>query len=265
MLVWLTVISQKLVDLAFEILPQKVPDQQALSACKIISHRGEHDNKTVLENTLPAFDLAADAGVWGIECDIRWTKDLVPVVSHDPSGDRLFGRPDKLADLSYTEVKELFPLIPTMVELIERFGSKVHLMLEIKDEYYPDPEQQKDILRQLLMGLTPGVDYHFLALDPVLFEKVDFVPSKFHFPVADTNFSSLSQLSVDMNLGGLTGHYLLLSNELKRRHELAGQKIGTGFISSKNCLFRELNRGIEWIFSNNAVKLQKILDSHLTG
>jgi glycerophosphoryl diester phosphodiesterase len=37
------------------------------------------------------------------------------------------------------------------------------------------------------------------------------------------------------------------------------QKMGTGYIGSKNCLFRELNRGIEWIFSNNAADLQKIV------
>jgi glycerophosphoryl diester phosphodiesterase len=260
---WLTVNLLKFLDLVFEFLPRQVPDQKALAACKIISHRGEHDNIAIMENTLPAFDLAANAGVWGIECDIRWTKDLVPVISHDPSGERLFGRSDKISDLPYAELKQLLPLIPSLEELVERFGGKVHLMIEVKDEHYPDPEQQKANLKQILAGLTPGVDYHFLALDPILFQKVDFIPGEFLFPVAETNFSKLSHLSVEMNLGGLTGHFLLLGNDLKRRHELAGQKIGTGFISSRNCLFRELNRGIEWIFSNNAVKIQKIRNSYL--
>jgi len=42
-----------------------------------------------------------------------------------------------------------------------------------------------------------------------------------------------------------------------------GQSIGTGYICSKNCLIRELNRGVKWIFSNNAVELQGILNSLL--
>ena len=37
----------------------------------------------------------------------------------------------------------------------------------------------------------------------------------------------------------------------------------TGFISSKNCLFRELNRSVDWIFSNDAVKIQKIRNRYL--
>lgn len=263
MLDWLTVNLLKFLDLIFEVLPQQVPGQTAFTACKIIAHRGEHDNITILENTLSAFDLAVDSGVWGIECDLRWTKDLVPVISHDASCERLFGRSERICDLPYAELRELLPLIPSLQELIESYGGKAHLMIEIKDEYYPEPEQQKQILERLLADLTPGVDYHFLALDLMLFKKVDFISAKFHFPVAETNYRRLSRLSIEINLGGLTGHFLLLGNKLKQRHELAGQKIGTGFITSKNCLFRELNRGVEWIFSNNAVRIQRIRDSYL--
>ncbi len=261
--VWLTSNLMRVLDLIFALLPQPIPDQKALAACKITSHRGEHDNLTIFENTLPAFERAANAGVWGIECDLRWTRDLVPVISHDATGERLFGREDRICDLSYPRLQELFPLIPSLQELIDQFSSKVHLMIEIKAEHYPEPAKQKSILQQTLAGLTPGRDYHFLALDPELFVRADFVPNRFHFPVAEVNCKKLSRISVERNLGGLTGHFLLLNDKLKRSHELAGQKIGTGFIASKNCLFRELNRGVEWIFSNNAVQLQGFRDQYL--
>jgi hypothetical protein len=32
-----------------------------------------------------------------------------------------------------------------------------------------------------------------------------------------------------------------------------------GFIASKNSLYRELNRGVEWVFTNDALKLQAML------
>jgi glycerophosphoryl diester phosphodiesterase len=253
----------KAIDRVMAGIPQPVPDQIALQNCKIISHRGEHDNISVIENTLPAFDNARANGVWGIECDIRWTADLVPVISHDPCGKRLFGNPARVSELSYADLREQMPLIPSLAELVGEFGGNTHLMLEIKAEHYPQPQRQKMILQEQLSTLSPGLDYHFLALDPELFARVDFVPRKFCFPVAQLNSSRLSRAALETQCGGLNGHFLLLTDKLKKRHELAGQRIGTGFISSKNCLFRELNRGVEWIFSNDAVKIQKIRDQYL--
>jgi glycerophosphoryl diester phosphodiesterase len=255
--------AMKAADIAAAIIPQKVPAQRALQNCKIISHRGEHDNVSIIENTLPAFNKASDNGVWGIECDIRWTADLVPVISHDECGSRLFGNPAIIAELAFYQLREQLPLIPSLLELVEHLGGRTHLMLEIKAEPCPDLERQKAILQQQLSGLSPGIDYHFLALDPQLFDRVEFVPRQFCFPVSEFNVADLSRAAIDTQCGGLNGHYLLLNNRLKNRHSLAGQRIGTGFISSKNCLFRELNRGIEWIFSNDAVKIKKIRDQYL--
>ena len=251
------------VDWATARIPQSVPDQVALRNCKIISHRGEHDNISVLENTLPAFEKARANGVWGVECDIRWTADLVPIISHDASGKRLFGRAGRLSELSLVELRSQIPQIPTLSELVSEFGGNAHLMLEIKADHYPQPQRQSTILREHLRKLSPGLDYHFLALDPGLFSRVNFVAPAYCFPVSELNVSRLSKAAIELQLGGLMGHLLLLNDKLKARHLAAGQGIATGFISSRNALFRELNRGVEWIFSNNAVKVQKILDSYL--
>ena len=261
---WLQNVAMKATDWVMACIPRAVPSQLALRNCKIISHRGEHDNISIIENTLPAFEKARANGVWGIECDIRWTADLVPVINHDACGQRLFGNPSRLGALSFCEVRAQMPQIPSLAELVAEFGGNTHLMLELKAEHYPQPERQKHILQEQLSSLMAGQDYHFLALDPELFEQVDFVSRNVCLPVSELNASRLSRASLDLKLGGLNGHYLLLTNTLKQRHTLAGQRIGTGFISSKNCLFRELNRDIEWIFSNDAVKIQKIRDGSLT-
>ncbi len=251
------------VDWLMAVIPRAVPDKIVLQKCKIISHRGEHDNTEIMENTLRAYDFARANGVWGIEVDIRWTADLVPVICHDPDGERVFGNAISVNRVSFAELRAALPLIPSLAELIVEFGGNTHLMLELKAEPFPQLEKQKQLLQQHLSALTPGEDYHLLALDPVLFELVDFLPRRFCLPVAETNSRALSQAGLDGGYGGLTGHYLLLNNRLKQRHEQAGQRIGTGFINSRNCLFRELSRGVEWIFSDDAVKLQKILDHHL--
>lgn len=249
-----------LVDTATALIPQPLPDRDALESCRLVSHRGEHDNRQVFENTLAAFTAAREAGVWGIECDIRWTADLVPVVAHDPDGRRVFGDTGVLSELSFAELRARTPLVPSLEELVREFGGDRHLMLEIKAESYPQPDHQKAILAGLISALEPARDYHFLALDPALFRHVDFAPPACLLPVAEFNVHSLSHASLAAGYAGLAGHYLLLGNALKRRHEARGQHIGTGHIGSRNALFRELNRGVEWIFSNDAVAMQRLLD-----
>jgi glycerophosphoryl diester phosphodiesterase len=77
------------------------------------------------------------------------------------------------------------------------------------------------------------------------------------------NVSTMSTQAIAGGYAGMGGHYLLLTNRVKRNHDAYGQRLGTGFPSSRNALFRELNRGIEWIFSNDAVALQHIRDDYL--
>jgi glycerophosphoryl diester phosphodiesterase len=242
-------------------IPRELPDTALVERCRIIAHRGVHDNRRVLENSLAAFELARASGVWGVECDIRWTADLVPVVLHDPDARRVFGRPLRIAEVTFEQLRRELPLIPSLAEVVAEFGGNTHLMLEIKAQDSPRRDRWAGILRRHLDGLVPGRDYHVLALDPELFAAVNFLPPEYCFPVAQTNVAALSRASLEHGYGGLTGHFLLLDARVKQRHELAGQRIGTGFVASRNCLLRELNRGVEWIFSNHAARLQAILDS----
>jgi glycerophosphoryl diester phosphodiesterase len=244
-------------------IPRELPDTALVERCRIIAHRGVHDNRRVLENSLAAFELARASGVWGVECDIRWTADLVPVVLHDPDARRVFGRPLRIAEVTFEQLRRELPLIPSLAEVVAEFGGNTHLMLEIKAEPYPQPARQKAILQAMLSSLAPGADYHFLMLDPALAERVDFVPREFSLLVAEFNLHRLSRECLRQGFGGLMGHYLLLNDTVKRRHEGAGQRVGTGFIHSGNALFRELNRGVEWIFSNEAVRMQNIRDAKL--
>ncbi|MCJ7830085.1 MAG: glycerophosphodiester phosphodiesterase [Desulfobacterales bacterium] len=245
------------VDAYFAAQPQPVPDPLRLQACKIVSHRGEHDNRTIFENTPAAFDRARDHGVWGIEFDLRWTRDLHPVVFHDPDGRRLFGSPLAIGDMTLAEVEATFPLIPTLEAVVARCGRSLHLMIELKTMPFQDIAKQRAILQATLRALRPQQDYHFLALDPERFAPVDFVPSAALLPVAELNLRRLSRQAIRFRYGGITGHYLLMTAVRIRRHRRRGQRVGTGFVNSKNCLFRELNRGVEWVFTNNAAALEK--------
>ena len=77
----------------------------------IVGHRG---SQWGVENTRAAFINGANAGAWGLECDIRVTADGSFVVSHDDSYKRLGGPETKIADM------------PTEAVLATRLTSKRH-------------------------------------------------------------------------------------------------------------------------------------------
>jgi len=244
-------------------LPQQLPEKRQLQNCRIISHRGEHDNTNILENTLAAFDLIKEKGIWGIELDIRWTKDLLPVVFHDKNLKRLFKSDLELSKITRDDLKTKFPAVPSLAEVIIRYGGKLHLMVEIKEEVYPDPVYQNQVLKDIFSTLEPEKDFHFISLSPDMFKLIDFVPATTFLPIAQLNVRQLSEISIQENYGGLLGHYLFLTKSYLIKHQMQNQMVGTGYIKSRNSLFRELNRGVEWVFSNNAIEIQSIRDSCL--
>jgi glycerophosphoryl diester phosphodiesterase len=162
---------RQILDRFYARWPQAVPDKDRLQHCKIISHRGEYDNRNIFENTMNAFDRAKEQGVWGIEFDLRWTKDLNPVAIHDADLRRVFGLDFSIRQLTLAELKSRCPLVPSLAEMIQRYGKEIHLMIEIKAEHYPDPVGQNRILSEHLFSLEPEKDYHLLTMRPEMFSN----------------------------------------------------------------------------------------------
>lgn len=105
----------------------------------LYAHRGLHDNRTdAPENSLRAFQRAVDAG-FGIELDIRMTKDRIPVVFHDFTLKRICGAEGKVIDYTYEELQQ-FPLcgsdqrIPRFEEVLKLVDGRVPLIVELKIE-----------------------------------------------------------------------------------------------------------------------------------
>jgi len=261
---WLQSAFHRLVNFIYAVYPQPNPGRERLMQCRIIAHRGIYDNRKVFENTLSAFNAVVDSGVWGLEFDVRWTKDRVPVVFHDRDLTRLFGAKRDIDRLNLAELKDSFPLIPTLEEVIQAFGQKLHLVIEIKKEPFSNPAYNHRVLKDLLAHLTPAVDYHMISLDPGMFKFIEFVPRNAFLPIAEINVPTMSDIVLKEGYKGILGHYLMISAARLQTHHRHHQVVGTGFVNSRNCLFRELNRGVDWIFSKNALCLQNLRDKILS-
>lgn len=251
----------QLADTIMSVIPRRQPSTSALAGCRIISHRGERDNKNVFENTFAAFDPLVGSGVWAIEIDIRWTRDLYPVVFHDADCQRLFNDSSQIAQLNLVELQHKFPLIPSLSEVVQRYKGKLHLMIELKQQAYIDRQTQNQRLQQILSPLTPRRDFHFISLAPeTMFPVIDFLPSRTFLPIVYTNTAASLRLLTEKNYGALLGHYCFVQNRHIKQCQQHDWPVGLGFINSKNSLLREINRGVKWLYTDHALKIQALIN-----
>lgn len=102
------------------------------------AHRGIHDNETIAENSMTAFNAAISSG-YGIELDVQLTEDGEVVVFHDDNLSRMCGINKTLLDCTADELKQYKLLgtndtIPTLKEVIKAIDGKVPVIIEMKNE-----------------------------------------------------------------------------------------------------------------------------------
>ena len=99
------------------------------------AHRGLHD-ATRAENSLSAFAAAREHG-FGMEFDLRLSKDGVLVVCHDAGLKRVCGIDRKVADMTVEELAAVRlggtdDYVPTFREVLELVDGAVPLLIELK-------------------------------------------------------------------------------------------------------------------------------------
>jgi len=102
------------------------------------AHRGLHDKKTP-ENSLAAFEKAVQAG-YGIELDVRVTRDNVLVVHHDKTLERSCGDERRVCDVPLNDLQQLHlfgtdEYIPTFDEVLALVDGRVPLIVELKTDF----------------------------------------------------------------------------------------------------------------------------------
>lgn len=141
---------------------------QPLSPFSSIAHRGA--SVYAPENTMASFHKAIELGFDFIEFDVRISKDGELVVIHDPKVNRTTNGDGFVHDLSSNELKKLDAgswfhssfsgeRIPLLSEVLEEFGGKVGLLIDVKQSEVNKFLNEK--LAQLLQtyfdnGLNPS-------------------------------------------------------------------------------------------------------------
>ncbi|CAM5215192.1 Glycerophosphoryl diester phosphodiesterase OS=Ureibacillus acetophenoni OX=614649 GN=SAMN05877842_105182 PE=4 SV=1 [Ureibacillus acetophenoni] len=117
-----------------------------------IAHRGA--SAYAPENTMAAFAKGVEMGADYIEIDVQMSKDGIPIIIHDDSLDRTTNGTGNINDYTLEELKSLNAgswfgkefsgeTIPTFDEVLEEFGGKVSILIELKyPEIYPGIEEK---------------------------------------------------------------------------------------------------------------------------
>ncbi|XP_076149165.1 glycerophosphodiester phosphodiesterase 1 [Alosa pseudoharengus] len=107
------------------------PEKSTAGAISVIAHRGGgHDAP---ENTLAAIREASQNGATGVELDLEFTADGVPVLMHDDTVDRTTNGSGPLCQLRFSEINKLDAAAKH--RLRERFrGEKVPTLQEAVEE-----------------------------------------------------------------------------------------------------------------------------------
>jgi len=120
------------------IAPRVSKKEEMRAFCRVrYAHRGLHsDGKP--ENSIAAFEAAVQAG-YGIELDVRLSKDGELVVFHDDTLDRMTGEVGRVDARTLAELKEIKLagtefVIPTFREVLDLVDGRVPLLVELKGE-----------------------------------------------------------------------------------------------------------------------------------
>lgn len=97
----------------------------------IYAHRGA--SADFPEHTLAAYEGAVAQGADGFECDLRLTKDGVPVLWHNASALERAGNPGLIAEMTFRELSRAYPTVMQLEEfLLFAVANKKSVLLESK-------------------------------------------------------------------------------------------------------------------------------------
>lgn len=228
---------------------------------------------------MAAFREALAVGADGIEFDVRLTRDGVPVVIHDSTLRRTGGLPQRVADLSWTEIsqidvgswfakrKDLPPgtvgseTVPSLAELFTLFKSNTStLYLEMKSD---SPSDQ----RALAEACARAIEEHtlkgrvivecfqlqalkiFKEINPEIKTAALFEPSLTN-PSVLVDQRIINQ-ALDVGAAALALHYRLAREGLVQKAKAAGLHVAVWTVDDPAWIDRARAMGLDALITND--------------
>jgi glycerophosphoryl diester phosphodiesterase len=243
----------------------------------IIAHRGV--SQLLPENTHPAFEAALRAPVAGIELDLQLSADGVPVVYHHRTLARAGLRGKRVHLLDFATLRELdvagwlatylgHQSMPTLDEVLDRYGGRTRLFLEVKARKGVDTGQRH---RQLALRVVEAVaarglfeSVYILSFDRALLTATRKVAPALHYvlntkwPVAvggRRGMAAAGLFAVCIDIRRLTPTFAM-------RCHAEGVAVITYTCNSQRAVRRAVEAGVDAMISDHPFWLAGYLDGH---
>ncbi len=145
---------------------------------QIYAHRGA--SADFPELTMAAYEGAVAQGADGFECDLRLTKDEVPVLWHNASMLERAGNSGLIAEMTYAEVARAYPQILTLREFLDfAMRHKKGVLLETKHPVISGNQIEEKIAETLRdTSAMNSIDVSVMSFSWFAIEKMKRVDPK---------------------------------------------------------------------------------------
>lgn len=207
----------------------------------LLGHRGARSVKTIPENTFAAFDRALADGCDGFELDVRFTRDGVAVVCHDPQAGGI--------EIAQSRLQQL-GLMPRLEDVLSRYR-ECFLDIEMKV-----PGLERVVV--LLLGQYPPRGF---VVSSFLLEVLRAV----HAASPEVPLGLICETRAELRawealpVKYVIPHRKLLDAELVTELKAAGKKILVWTVNSAAEMRKLADLGVDGIISDDTGLLVKTL------
>jgi len=245
----------------------------------ILAHRGA--SAEAPENTLPAFDLALRQGADGIELDVRFSGDSVPVVIHDARVDRTTSGSGRVDRHTVKELRRLdagswfnrrFPArarayygrakIPLLAEVMAWVKARrCAAVIEVKREHAPALNHEEKLLeiihRAGVSSQIAVISFHLPTLrrlrqlDPGLRIGIDFTRPLLALRRAESVGASI-----------VLPHWAFTSRRFIARAHGAGLQVIPWGLEAPVAMRRKLAEGVDGAITGHPAYLRRLVEQY---
>lgn len=212
----------------------------------LLGHRGSRSDRSIPENTFPAFDLAFEHGCDGFEFDLRLTSCGRALVCHDAKVNGV--------TISRATCRELTDL-PRFEDVLARYGRRGFLDIEIK------VKGMETKVLDALRGAVPAATYVVSSFLPDVVLELKARSATVPVGIICERPSQLVRWRT-LPADYVIVHKSLITRRLVQLVHAAGRKIFAWTVNDKKSMLRLAGWGVDGIISDKTGVLVETLGRH---
>jgi glycerophosphoryl diester phosphodiesterase len=208
----------------------------------LLGHRGARSEKSVAENTLPAFDLALAHGCDGFEFDVQRSADGEAVICHDATSRGL--------EIAQASAQRL--ALPHLRDVLARYQSRAFLDIELK------VSGLEEVVIDLLRKHAPIRGCVVSSFLPEVLQAIHGIDSTIPLGLICETRAQLS-LWPELPVKYVILHFTLLRPDSISEITAAGRKVFVWTVNRPEAMRQSAAQSVDGIISDDTKRLASTL------